>query len=123
MIDGLNTNNRCSLPGNNYGTILEKIPVTNTAFGDNIYYEPYMDFPQLLPNFHINTIKIRTLDENGEIINWNDGYWSVTLGLTWSMDLGTSGQEDTTAGRHFRPILHATEHDPLQTQREHKRRR
>ena len=122
-IDGLNTNNRCSLPGNSYGTILEKIPFANAAFGDNIYYEPYMDFPQLLPNFHINTIKIRTFDENGQPIDWNDGYWSITLGITWSIDVGSAGQEDTTAGRHFRPLLHATEHDPLRTQQEHKRRR
>jgi len=123
VIDGLNTNNRCSLVENSYGTILEKVPLQSSKFGDNIYYEPYLDFPQLLPNFHVNTIKIRTLDENGQTIDWNNGYWSITIGITWSIDLGSSGLEDTTAGRHFRPILHSTEHDPLLTQREHKRRR
>ena len=123
VMDGINTNNRCSLPGNTYGTILDKIPLGNSTFGDNIYYEPYNAFPQLIPNFHMNTIKIRTLDENGQTIDWNNGYWSIKLGLTWSIDLGSSGQEDTTGGRHFRPLLHSTEHDPLRTQQEHKRRR
>ena len=122
-IDELVTGNICTL--NQIGsssTVIQQISV-HAAFGESIVYEPAQYFANLIPDFTATSLTIRTIDSDGEPLNWNGGSWTVTLGIVWSVDVGLSGQEDVTGGRIFRPLLHSTPHDPLQTTSEHQRKR
>ena len=49
----------------------------------------------------------------------------MTLSVLHYIDVGSAGIEDSTLGRTFRPYLHGTDHDALQTQHEihHKKMR
>ena len=108
-ISGMNTNNRCSAPNCSYGNVFACIPISS-KFGDQILWEPTAPFPNLCPGLQINSFQVQTLDEFGNLINWNNGAWRAVLGIQWSID--QSSTEDI--GLSVRQPLHSLPHDPLQ---------
>jgi len=116
-ISGMSTNNRSSTPQSSYGSIFACVPFDQN-FGNEVIYEPKQKFYNIVPNFQLQNIQIRTIDEFGNAINWNNGSWKINIGIVWSIDLGSAGLEDVTRGRTYRPMLYNTNHDPLQTYEE-----
>ena len=113
-IDQIRTPNRVSLPNNEYGIVLTEFVVTS-SFGDLIHKEPNNDFEYHIPNLKTDTFTVRIIDEFGKPLDWNGGSWILVLGLQYGTH---SINEDPTLGRTFRPMLHKTVHDPLQTSHE-----
>ena len=62
-------------------------------------------------------------DKFGTPAQLNNGFWSVVISVEWAVDVGSAGLEDITLGRTFRPVLQATNHDPLETQHEYRNKR
>jgi len=129
-IDSIITRNRSSNPKLPFGAIFARIPTgsttgTATGFGQIILYEPYISHDVLVPGLNLDQITIRLFDEYGVPIQWNGGHWSMTLSVKHNIDVGSAGIEDSTLGRTYRPYLHGTDHDALQTQHEfhHKKSR
>lgn len=129
-IDSIITRNRSSNPKLPFGTIFARIPTgsiagTATGFGQIILYEPTVSHEVFVPGLNLDQITIRLFDEYGKSIHWNGGHWSMTLSVLHNIDVGSAGIEDSTLGRTFRPYLHGTDHDALQTQHEfhHKKMR
>lgn len=129
-IDSIITRNRSSNPKLPFGSIFARIPTGSTTgaatgFGEIILYEPYISHEVYVPGLNLDQITIRLFDEYGLPIQWNGGHWSMTLSVKHSIDVGSAGIEDSTLGRTYRPYLHGTDHDALQTQHEfhHKKSR
>ena len=116
-ISGMSTNNRSSTPQSSYGSIFACVPIDQN-FGKEVIYEPKQKFYNIVPNFQLQNIQIRTIDEFGNAIQWNNGSWKINIGIVWSIDLGSAGLEDVTRGRTYRPMLYNSNYDPLQTQEE-----
>jgi hypothetical protein len=96
-------NNLALLPiQKSFRPLFAKISV-NCNFGEVINYEPFLFSPQPVPNVHIQSLSIRLLDEYGGPIQFNNGFWSLTLSIQWVMDIGSAGLEDVTMGRTFHP--------------------
>jgi len=112
-IDEIRTTNRVALPLNEFGIVLTEFAV-NCSFGDYMYSEPNT-FSYHVPNLKTDTFTVRIMDEFGEAIDWNGGFWTLVLGLEYGT---TSLNEDPTLGRTFRPLLNKTVHDPLHTSHE-----
>ena len=113
-IEGINTNNRANLPNSSFKNMFSKIPV-NCAFGELINYEPTQMSPQNVPNLHVQSLTVRILDEYGDAVEFNNGFWSLSLSIQWAIDVGSAGLEDVSMGRTFRSALHNSDHDPLKT--------
>ena len=91
-----------------------KIPISSN-FGELINYEPTQMSPQNVPNMHVQSLTVRILDEYGEAVDFNNGFWSLSLSIQWAMDIGSAGMEDITMGRTHRPVYFNGGHDPLHT--------
>ena len=113
-IEGINTNNRANLPDSSFKNMFAKIPV-NCVFGELINYEPTQMAPQNVPNLHVQSLTIRILDEYGDAVEFNNGFWSLSVSIQWAIDVGSAGLEDVSMGRTFRSALHNSDHDPLRT--------
>ena len=113
-IEGINTNNRANLPDSSFKNMFSKVPI-NCAFGELINYEPTQMSPQNVPNLHVQSLTVRVLDEYGDAVEFNNGFWSLSLSIQWAMDVGSAGIEDVTMGRTFRSAYLNNNHDPLQT--------
>jgi hypothetical protein len=113
-IEGINSSNKANLPDSSYKNMFAKIPV-NCNFGELINYEPTQMSPQTVPNLHVQSLTIRVLDEFGDAVEFNNGFWSMSLSIQWAMDVGSAGMEDISLGRTHRPIFFNGGHDPLQT--------
>ena len=113
-IEGINSSNKANLPDSSYKNMFAKIPV-NCNFGELINYEPTQMSPQTVPNLHVQSLTIRVLDEFGDAVQFNNGFWSMSLSIQWAMDVGSAGMEDISLGRTHRPIFFNGGHDPLQT--------
>ena len=113
-VDQIRTQNRVSLPTNEYGIVLHEFAVTS-SFGELIHAEPYNSFGYHIPNLKTNTLTVRIIDQDGNTIDWNDGTWILVIGLEYGTQ---SINEDPTLGRTFRPLLSRTAHDPLTTSHE-----
>jgi hypothetical protein len=113
-IEGINTNNRANLPDSSFKNMFAKIPV-NCSFGELINYEPTQMAPQNVPNLHVQSMTVRILDEYGQAVEFNNGFWSLSVSIQWAIDVGSAGLEDVSMGRTFRSALHNTDHDPLRT--------
>ena len=61
--------------------------------------------PQTVPNLHVQSLTVRVLDEFGDPVEFNNGFWSMSLSIQWAMDVGSSGMEDISLGRTHRPIF------------------
>ena len=113
-IEGINTNNRANLPDTSFKNMFAKIPV-NCSFGELINYEPTQMSPQNVPNLHVQSLTVRILDEYGDAVEFNNGFWSLSVSIQWAIDVGSAGLEDVSMGRTFRSALHSSDHDPLRT--------
>ena len=113
-IEGINTNNRSNLPDSSFKNMFAKIPISSN-FGELINYEPTQMSPQNVPNMHVQSLTVRILDEYGEAVDFNNGFWSLSLSIQWAMDIGSAGMEDITMGRTHRPVYFNGGHDPLKT--------
>jgi hypothetical protein len=113
-IEGINTNNRANLPNSSFKNMFSKIPV-NCSFGELINYEPTQMSPQNVPNLHVQSLTVRILDEYGDAVQFNNGFWSLSLSIQWAIDVGSAGLEDISMGRTFRSALHNSDYDPLKT--------
>ena len=113
-IEGINTNNRANLPDSSFKNKFAKIPI-NCVFGELINYEPTQMSPQNVPNLHVQSMTVRVLDEYGDAVEFNNGFWSLSVSIQWAIDVGSAGLEDVSMGRTFRSALHNTDHDPLKT--------
>jgi hypothetical protein len=113
-IEGINTNNRANLPDSSFKNMFAKIPV-NCSFGELINYEPTQMSPQNVPNLHVQSMTVRILDEYGHAVEFNNGFWSLSVSIQWAIDVGSAGLEDVSMGRTFRSALHNSDHDPLRT--------
>ena len=114
FIEGINTNNRANLPDSSFKNMFAKIPV-NCSFGELINYEPTQMSPQNVPNLHVQSMTVRILDEYGHAVEFNNGFWSLSVSIQWAIDVGSAGLEDVSMGRTFRSALHNSDHDPLRT--------
>ena len=113
-IEGINSNNQANLPDSSFKNMFAKLPV-NCNFGELINYEPTQMSPQTVPNLHVQSLTVRVLDEFGDAVQFNNGFWSMSLSIQWAMDVGSSGMEDISLGRTHRPIFFNGGHDPLKT--------
>jgi hypothetical protein len=113
-IEGINSNNRANLPDSSFKNMFAKIPI-NSNFGELINYEPTQMAQQNVPNMHIQSLTVRILDEYGDAVDFNNGFWSLSVMVQWAMDIGSAGMEDITMGRTHRPVYFNGGHDPLQT--------
>ena len=113
-IEGINSNNRANLPDSSFKNMFAKIPISSN-FGELINYEPTQMAPQNVPNMHVQSLTVRVLDEYGEAVDFNNGFWSLSLSIQWAMDVGSAGMEDITMGRTHRPVYFNGGHDPLHT--------
>lgn len=122
-IDSIITRNRCSNSKFPFGSIFARVPTANTIgnateFGSIICYEPNTTHEILVPGLNMDQITIRLYDETGNAIDWNGGHWAMTLTVKHNIDIGSSGMEDSSLGRTYRPYLQGTDHDQLQTKNE-----
>jgi len=113
-IEGINSTNQANLPDSSFKNMFAKLPI-NCNFGDLINYEPTQMSPQTVPNLHVQSLTVRVLDEFGDPVEFNNGFWSMSLSIQWAMDVGSSGMEDISLGRTHRPIFFNGGHDPLKT--------
>jgi len=113
-IEGINSSNRANLPDSSFKNMFAKIPISSN-FGELINYEPTQMSPQNVPNMHVQSLTVRILDEYGEAVDFNNGFWSLSLSIQWAMDIGSAGMEDITMGRTHRPVYFNGGHDPLHT--------
>ena len=113
-IEGINTNNRANLPDTSFKNMFAKIPV-NCSFVELINYEPTQMSPQNVPNLHVQSLTVRILDDYGDAVEFNNGFWSLSVSIQWAIDVGSAGLEDVSMGRTFRSALHSSDHDPLRT--------
>jgi hypothetical protein len=113
-IEGINSTNQANLPDSSFKNMFAKLPV-NCNFGELINYEPTQNSPQTVPNLHVQSLTVRVLDEFGDAVEFNNGFWSLSLSIQWAMDVGSSGMEDISLGRTHRPIYFNGGHDPLKT--------
>jgi len=111
-IEGINSTNQANLPDSSFKNMFAKLPV-NCNFGELINYEPTQNSPQTVPNLHVQSLTVRVLDEFGDAVEFNNGFWSLSLSIQWAMDVGSSGMEDISLGRTHRPIYFNGGHDPL----------
>ena len=118
-IDGIQTKNKTTLP--NIGNVFATIPVP-LLFGSKICHMPYTSFIHNLPNFNLNSLTVRTIDENGELINWNGCFWKLVLGLTWTTDYARESQ-DRMQDKMMKPPVFGGYYDPLTTEEEAYRKR
>ena len=58
---------------------------------------------------------VRILDEYGQAVEFNNGFWSLSVSIQWAIDVGSAGLEDVSMGRTFHSALHNSSHDPLRT--------
>ena len=71
--------------------------------------------PQNVPNLNVQSMTVRVLDEYGDAVEFNNGFWSLSVSIQWAIDVGSAGLEDVSMDRAFRSALHNTDHDPLKT--------
>ena len=76
-IEGINSNNRANLPDSSFKNMFAKIPISSN-FGELINYEPTQMSPQNVPNMHVQSLTVRVLDEYGEAVDFNNGFWSLS---------------------------------------------
>ena len=38
---------------------------------------------------HVQSLTVRVLDEFGDPVEFNNGFWSMSLSIQWAMDVGT----------------------------------
>ena len=113
-IEGINSTNQANLPDSSFKNMFAKLPV-NCNFGELINYEPTQNAPQTVPNLHVQSLTVRVLDEFGDAVEFNNGFWSLSVSIQWAIDVGSAGLEDVSMGRTFRSALHNSDHDPLRT--------
>ena len=44
-----------------------------------INYEPTQMAPQNVPNLHVQSMTVRILDEYGQAVEFNNGFWSLSV--------------------------------------------
>ena len=89
-IEGINTNNRANLPNSSFKNMFSKIPV-NCSFGELINYEPTQMSKQNVPNLHVQSLTVRIFDEYDDAVEFNNGFWSLSLSIQWAIDVGSTG--------------------------------
>ena len=67
-----------------------KIPAY-CSFGELINYEPTQMSPQNVPNLHVQSMTVRILDEYGQAVESNNGFWSLSVSIQWAIDVGFAG--------------------------------
>ena len=121
-IDQIHSNNRVSIFNMSNPHILAKIPTADHSFGEVIQYSNTAPFEQFVSNINWNACQFRIFDENGNSVNWNGGYWTISLGIRFAVDVGARAMQDTTLGRNFRPVVFDAFQDPLRDQNDHQQK-